>query len=187
MVRIDPHGPYLLGGHCMIGGLLAYELARQLEASGRRVDLVALHDTAPPAARAGLRPIERSVLRVLGVVGRRGRLDVAGQLRVLMAMRRLVQSCLRRAGMRDPASRPANELLMRYQTAAFRYEPGSLRARLVLLWPQENPVLPPAEAASAWGRLASSITLTRVPGTHITAVTRHVEDFARTVNAALSG
>lgn len=187
VLRIDPQGPYLLGGHCMIGGLLAYELARQLEASGRNVDLVALLDTAPPAARAGIRPIERVILRVLDAVGRRGRLDIAGRLDVLMAMRRLVQACLRRTGMRDAASRALDELFIGHQTAAFRYVPGGLRARLVLLWPQENPVLPPAEAVNEWGRLASSITLTRVPGDHVTAVTRNVEVFARTLTAALLG
>jgi aspartate racemase len=42
---IQPEGPYLLGGLCA-GGVLAFEVARQLQAWGQRVALVALLDTA---------------------------------------------------------------------------------------------------------------------------------------------
>jgi amino acid adenylation domain-containing protein len=42
--RLQPHGPYLLGGYCM-GGSIAYEVARRLEAEGEPVGLVALFDT----------------------------------------------------------------------------------------------------------------------------------------------
>jgi thioesterase domain-containing protein len=42
--RIQPHGPYLLGGYCM-GGTLAYEVAQQIHAAGERVALLALFDT----------------------------------------------------------------------------------------------------------------------------------------------
>lgn len=37
----QPRGPYQLGGHCN-GGLLAFEMARQLEAQGERVNLLVL-------------------------------------------------------------------------------------------------------------------------------------------------
>src|SRR5579863_1246168 len=42
--RKQPHGPYFLGGYCM-GGTVAYEIARQLQAQGERVALLALFDT----------------------------------------------------------------------------------------------------------------------------------------------
>lgn len=41
----QPHGPYLLGGHCN-GGLIALELAQQLRAEGENVRLVFLIETA---------------------------------------------------------------------------------------------------------------------------------------------
>ncbi|UQA59462.1 non-ribosomal peptide synthetase/type I polyketide synthase [Polyangium aurulentum] len=44
MRTIDPEGPYLLGGHSA-GGVIAFEMARQLRAGGEEVDLVALLDT----------------------------------------------------------------------------------------------------------------------------------------------
>jgi thioesterase domain-containing protein/non-ribosomal peptide synthetase component F len=42
--RLQPHGPYYLGGYCM-GGTVAYEMAQQLRAQGEEVALLALFDT----------------------------------------------------------------------------------------------------------------------------------------------
>jgi phthiocerol/phenolphthiocerol synthesis type-I polyketide synthase E len=42
--KLQPHGPYLIGGYCM-GGTLAYEVARQLRAAGEEISLLALFDT----------------------------------------------------------------------------------------------------------------------------------------------
>ncbi len=44
---VQPHGPYLIGGMCA-GGVIAYEVARQLQAKGEPVALVALLDAADP-------------------------------------------------------------------------------------------------------------------------------------------
>ncbi|GAC1350020.1 MAG: hypothetical protein NVSMB27_28580 [Ktedonobacteraceae bacterium] len=40
---VQPEGPYLLGGFCN-GGLLAYEMARQLHMQGQKIDLLVLMD-----------------------------------------------------------------------------------------------------------------------------------------------
>jgi amino acid adenylation domain-containing protein len=46
--EVQPHGPYLLAGWSL-GGVVVYEMARQLEALGERVGLLALIDSyAPP-------------------------------------------------------------------------------------------------------------------------------------------
>jgi phthiocerol/phenolphthiocerol synthesis type-I polyketide synthase E len=42
--RIQPFGPYYLGGYCL-GGTIAYEMAQQLQSSGQKVALLALFDT----------------------------------------------------------------------------------------------------------------------------------------------
>lgn len=42
--RVQPHGPYFLGGYCM-GGTVAFEVAQQLQARGESVALLALFDT----------------------------------------------------------------------------------------------------------------------------------------------
>ncbi|MCF2149900.1 amino acid adenylation domain-containing protein [Desmonostoc muscorum LEGE 12446] len=41
--KIQPNGPYLLGGHCY-GGVLAFEIAQQLQRQGETVDLLVVID-----------------------------------------------------------------------------------------------------------------------------------------------
>ncbi|MCC4246111.1 non-ribosomal peptide synthetase [Stappia indica] len=53
--RLQAKGPYRLAGWSM-GGVLAFEMARQLEAAGERVDVLALLDSYTPAERAELEP-----------------------------------------------------------------------------------------------------------------------------------
>ena len=43
MRKIQPHGPYLLGGYSF-GGVAAYEIARNLRAAGEEVALLMLFD-----------------------------------------------------------------------------------------------------------------------------------------------
>jgi amino acid adenylation domain-containing protein len=53
--KVQPEGPYLLGGLC-VGGFLAFEMARLLQKQGQTIGLVALIDTADVEAtvRTGL-------------------------------------------------------------------------------------------------------------------------------------
>jgi amino acid adenylation domain-containing protein len=59
--RIQPEGPYRLGGWSM-GGLIAFEMARQLAREGATPDLVALIDTLPPAQNLVPLPSEDELL-----------------------------------------------------------------------------------------------------------------------------
>lgn len=45
--RLQPHGPYHLGGYCF-GGTVAMEMARQINAQGEEVALLALLNCSPP-------------------------------------------------------------------------------------------------------------------------------------------
>jgi amino acid adenylation domain-containing protein len=68
--RVQPHGPYYLCGGSM-GGTLAFEMARQFEAAGERVALLALFDTAGPEVKrlSGQEQSgARSVRRLFGAV-----------------------------------------------------------------------------------------------------------------------
>ncbi|HYJ98666.1 MAG TPA: thioesterase domain-containing protein, partial [Burkholderiaceae bacterium] len=47
---MQPQGPYRLGGTCF-GGVVAYEMARQLRAAGETVDLLFVLEAWPPAQR----------------------------------------------------------------------------------------------------------------------------------------
>jgi FkbH-like protein len=78
----QPNGPYMLGGMCA-GGVIAYEMAAQLERVGQKVDLVVLLDAAAPRAskrrgritRGRLRRVQQGMEQIRG--DRRGRLRQA--------------------------------------------------------------------------------------------------------------
>jgi thioesterase domain-containing protein len=60
MRSVQPHGPYFLGGYCL-GGPIAFEMARQLEAQGETVAMLVLFD----GFRPGYPRLARSVPRPL--------------------------------------------------------------------------------------------------------------------------
>jgi thioesterase domain-containing protein len=66
MRKIQPHGPYLLGGLCA-GGIIAYEMALQLVSMGERIELLALLEAATPQApkRRGPSPASLRLNRAL--------------------------------------------------------------------------------------------------------------------------
>lgn len=69
----QPRGPYFLGGMCA-GGVIAYEMARQLEATGEPVDLVVLLDSAMPTTPKRQGRITRQRMgRLTQLVAERGR------------------------------------------------------------------------------------------------------------------
>lgn len=56
----QPHGPYLLAGHCF-GGLVAFEIARRLEAAGETVARLVVMDAPAPVQTGGqLNEIEQA-------------------------------------------------------------------------------------------------------------------------------
>ena len=81
---VRPEGPYLLGGFCN-GGLLAYEMARQLHAEGQALDLLVLIDPM------GLVYPARSRLArgVISHIGDLMRLDQEKQLNGYILLRRV--------------------------------------------------------------------------------------------------
>ena len=54
--QVQAHGPYFLGGYCL-GGVIAFETAQQLRATGEEVALLVLFDTHNPE-----RPIRHSTI-----------------------------------------------------------------------------------------------------------------------------
>jgi thioesterase domain-containing protein len=66
--KVQPTGPYLLGGLCA-GGVIAYEMALQLKRAGESVALVAILDAAAPGAKKRVgRITKQRVDRLKGMV-----------------------------------------------------------------------------------------------------------------------
>ncbi len=85
MRSVQPEGPYLLGGWCN-GGLVAYEMARQLHAAGQTLDLLVLIDPMYLGYRT-----QRKLLR--GVISRFGDLMGLGPDKQLDWFLRLLYVC----------------------------------------------------------------------------------------------
>jgi amino acid adenylation domain-containing protein len=76
--EVQPEGPYLLGGRCL-GGLVAYEMACQLERAGERVALLAVLDSLGPRwkeRRLGNGLVFDEVMNLALVAARREHVDV---------------------------------------------------------------------------------------------------------------
>jgi amino acid adenylation domain-containing protein len=78
--RVQPKGPYFLGGWSL-GGVVAFEVARQLQDSGERVALLALIDTRAPVptenTSSGADDFRENETITLGTLAARAGLDLS--------------------------------------------------------------------------------------------------------------
>ncbi len=134
-------GPYILGGHCY-GGIVAFEVARQLMAQGEEVGLVALFEVPTPGYPKLARHWKRYLKQcaVLGASALRGEAsEVVNQARAhFAALRQLFerkkQAATRRAlvsaGMQSWVDE-AEHLDFRNTRAGRAYVPGGLACKVV--------------------------------------------------------
>jgi thioesterase domain-containing protein len=165
----QPNGPYALGGYS-VGGLAAFEAARQLRAAGHAVALVALLDTWHPAAMRQ----QSALYGALGGAARLGR---------RLTGRRVLPAWLQ-TWMLDSAA-------MAQVRAAKDYEPRAADVPLTLFVSRE--LAPPDSIRAAkWRALATAgIVEIVVEGRHDTMLSPpHVEGlgqaFQRTLDAAIA-
>jgi thioesterase domain-containing protein len=133
----QPEGPYQLGGYCL-GGLTAFEMARQLRATGRDVRALVLFGTMSPPA---LRPANRALAALAQWSGDRLRgarmfAQLSGHDRV-----RKIRDAMRSAAGSDAGGEtaPVDEFTARRLrveaatlAAAHRYRPAPYDGRLTL-------------------------------------------------------
>jgi amino acid adenylation domain-containing protein len=176
MRKVQPRGPYLLLGHSF-GGVVAHEIARQLEAGGDTVARLVMLETPVPGAR-----ITRPVLQRLGIHVRRLMGQSASErLRYLRqrAARRWklilgrgqdmdVQPNLSRVEQRAMQLRRAN---LRARGA---HRPGCFSGEIVLFRAQEQPEwleFYSVDAFARWDRYAlGGVRIVSVPGDHLSVL-----------------
>ncbi|HJT57515.1 MAG TPA: amino acid adenylation domain-containing protein [Ktedonobacteraceae bacterium] len=188
---VQPKGPYLLGGFCN-GGLVAYEMARQLHAEGQRVDLLVLIE---PAYSPVLHALAHSMIHRFGNMFRLSQeKQVEYFLRLrhmykyirherrmenLKAFRNIDRSILTLLPTAD-ALRQDDNALLDWIIAGYSYDlyPGEI----TLIWAREEPF------RGVWRRKAArekGIELRIVPGTHIGCRTDHVQELAEELSRCL--
>jgi amino acid adenylation domain-containing protein/non-ribosomal peptide synthase protein (TIGR01720 family) len=161
-------GPYLLGGWSL-GGLVAYEMARQLTAAGQRVELLVMMDTPTPELVGDLPDDAAMLARLL-----EGRIAIdLERLRAMPAADRLgyVLAEAERVHAVPPGMNPerARQLFDVYAThlaAVQRYNPAPLDAPVRLLRAAQTDISVPDYG---WQRLITGdLRVLVVPGNHET-------------------
>ena len=132
---VQPEGPYLLGGFCN-GGLLAYEMARQLHVQGQKVDLLVLMDPVGLVYPAR----QRLASGVVSRIGELLRLDRDKQLNGYILLRHLYSYLLS----------PVYRRLEGYERFRWRGdqegEPGRKQNKVHLGLPRFQALFPSVEA-----------------------------------------
>ncbi len=189
---VQPEGPYMLGGFC-VGGVVAYEMARQLRAEGQRVDLLVLIDPAyPPVVHRAARALSGRVGNLLG-------LGADKQLESFLRLRHVYKFARHQRRWEDVKAFTANDpsietllptgdalrgdtsALFNWVTAGYSFDayPG----KVVLLWARDEPF------AGVWRRKAAledNVELRVIPGTHRSCLVEHVQTLAEELSACLT-
>ncbi len=152
-----PHGPYVLLGFCF-GGILAYEVAQQLQEAGEEVGLLVMLDSTVDSGMPSYR--WRVTHRLQQTLKREcDRLPVAVQRRLLGDDWVSQANQLDRARMRI------------YLRAMDNYRVKPYAGRTVLVKPQKGTTLQP-ESSWAWGAYVSDLATCEVQGSHQTHLRR---------------
>jgi amino acid adenylation domain-containing protein len=192
--RIQPRGPYRLGGVCL-GGLVSFEMAQQLKADGQEVSLLLLIDTDFPAKPEHLHIRSDRLAWLDYHLGEMLRLPVAEKAKYLLrgacnSMLRLLRNSL-------PAKlRDANESSLTRATqhvmevnlwAALNYTPRRYSGRLTLFCCGEKSRRSYEDRRLAWSQVADEgVEVHLIPGNHLSMVADpHVQVMANKLRVCL--
>jgi thioesterase domain-containing protein len=173
MLRLVPADTYRLAGHCN-GGLIAFEMARQLVARGLGVDRLIV--IATRADYWKVKPLPGTAAYYVNQLRHWWNLDATGRRHEIV---RFVRACARLSG---PEAAPSPEehspLFYEYRRLMAAYRPGRFDGRVTVLWPDGEMNRLSADPTMGWSEVASRLELELVPGEHLTCLTDHVPALA---------
>jgi amino acid adenylation domain-containing protein len=201
MRGVQARGPYRLGGFCN-GGLLAYEMARQLERAGDQVEFLGLISPSEPIQSSALRAACEGVGRVTGASGRTpARADLF--LRARHAQRHVYRR-LRPGGHRvqdfgklaaiEPrleAMFPSREALYQDYVGVFNwavagYKTGPYGGRITFYWAREEPAIAESWQPVIRAKAPADCAEHLVAGDLMSSVTDHIGGVAESLSEGLS-
>jgi amino acid adenylation domain-containing protein len=198
MRAVQPAGPYRIGGFCN-GGLLAYEMACQLRASGEQVEFLGLVNPSEPAQSSALRAACQAVNKMLRVDPSR-RAD--NYLRTRHALRHLYR-VVRPAGRRvedfgkllaiEPRLRrmfPPRDALYRDYVGVFDwlvtdYRPGIYDEKITFYWAREEPAISRSWLPVRQLKKPAACEEHTIDGALMSSVTEHVDSLAAVLSECL--
>jgi amino acid adenylation domain-containing protein len=210
LVALQPNGPYLLGGFCN-GGVIAYEMVRQMTMQGSNVGLVILVDaevppdfywlkvlvyTGGPLARINVDKQTRIYLRLLNYMTRTRSAYQKGGVKALLTLYLLTvrRKCLllgttpgnrviQANGTEDLVPGPGYGELGRILSL---YRPQPYKGRVVLLRTKSLDENYPTDRTAGWGKLVSQLGVHELPGNHTTCQTENIAAVAENIRICLN-
>jgi thioesterase domain-containing protein len=175
--RACPRGPYLLAGWSM-GGLIAWEAARQLAAAGQEVPLVVMIDTFYSESNDHRDVAELTDAAVLPWIAPQLNIPLAEiqQLPPDEQWAQVEQRAQRDAGIDPEDLRRLADVCKAHVAAFSHYVPQAYDGRAVLLRAKQNR----RKKNKNWKSIGPRLSMERVPGDHYTILREpHVDELAR--------
>jgi acyl carrier protein len=198
MRSVQARGPYRLGGFCN-GGLLAYEMARQLEREGEKIEFLGLINPSEPVQFSFLRALCQGLRRT-------GLISSERQVDLFLRMRHLERHIYRRVRPRgsrvqdfgklleiDPrlaALFPPREALYKdyvsmYAWATAGYVAGIYQGKITFYWAREEPGIARTWYPVTGRKEPADVDEHLVAGTHMSCVTDYIQELAKTLGECL--
>jgi len=185
IASIQPHGPYFLGGYCL-GGVIAYEIACQLQSMSEKVDLLVLIEASPTPQPKDKRIIlKRRTISLffhnipawwrshwqLGLIKGLAEVYKKGKKKskdVLIKLGVPIHISVADIIGADAKKLPLSTVqLMELQLKALRsYVPQLYTDRVTLLRVDHLPILKGGDPLLGWSRYARDLEVKTVPGSH---------------------
>jgi thioesterase domain-containing protein len=199
--QAQPAGPYLLGGWSS-GGVIAYAMARQLEAEGEQVERVLMLDTPAPQQHEAVDPYTMLgwFLEDLDIGYQPAAIDLHGLApdgtapALSAALAALARSGQLRGEFDAAQLEPVYQVFSGIIHACRRYRPGRIVAPISVLRASEGRVSEfadhPAAHTPDWGWAdctSGAVSSLAIPGSHYTILSpRHGDALARTLLSELA-
>jgi aspartate racemase len=153
MRGVQPEGPFFLGGYSF-GGLVAYEMARQLYAGGEEVALLALLDTYPGELEAVTTSIWKLLLE-------------PKRLRALSDVPKTAKKSVQRRVKRLFLSKTLKDVLQANHGASARYELQPYEGKTTLFRAEQSSLRAFDDPHAAWASLAvGGLQIEEISGDH---------------------
>ncbi len=168
---VQPAGPYLLGGWCM-GGVIAFEMARQLHAQNQKVAMLALVESQLSSAADNFSEGDADDLRFIfgASFNPISSLDAVPKDRdqqLAFMLEEAKKAGLVPAEIEIAQARRYVEFIRANRRAAQNYRPGPYPGRVTLFKASDNPASMSQDPALGWDQWAGGgVDIHFVPGGH---------------------
>ncbi len=177
--EVQPKGPYKIGGYSF-GGLVAFEIARQLTLAGETVSHLIIFGTDVPIAVSNPK-----LFKCFEFFSQYYADFYNNLVKPFFSYEKRLN--LSESAKKLPFSPVLVKVAVAHCLAAFRYNPSPFSGRITLFETLEQQMMNPADPSRGWDRLACAGVETQlVSGNHLSMLDKpHIDDLAEKLNWCL--